>query len=362
MHKSPAPIGTHYLDIETPALLVDMALMERNLERTAAFFATATAKLRPHVKTHRSPHLAHLQMAAGAFGMSCGNLAEAELMIDGGIDDVLVTKEIVQPSQIARVAELAQRSSIKVIVDDPDIVRLTGEIARANGATIEVLVDVDLRLGRSGVQPGEPARALAHLVANTPGLRFVGLMGYEGSMHPFTSAERDQACRDALAKLMATSELIERDGLPVPIRSCGATSTYHVAANYPGITEVQPGSYMLSDAKYRKIMPDVPCALSVLVSVVSRPSAGRVTVDAGQKALYSDGGLPVPTREGLSVVALNEEHGQLDWDGSGDAIRVGDRLSLIPWHAGTTINLYDFMYGIRDQCVAAIWPVFARSE
>ena len=361
MKKHDHLIGMHYRDLETPALLVDLATMERNLRQMAEFFAGTPANLRPHVKTHRSPELARHQIASGAVGICCGNLAEAEVMIEAGIDDVLVTKEIVRPAQIARVAVLANRSAIKVIVDDAAIVEQFDRAARAAGTRIGVLVDVDVRLGRSGVQPGEPALRLAQRVASARGLQFLGLMGYEGGLHPLSAAEREAACRAALEQLVATKQLIERDGLAVPIVSCGATSTYRTAAMFPGITEVQAGSYLLGDGKYRRTLPESLCALSVLATVISTPSPARVTIDAGQKALSSDGGLPEPILPGLRMAALNEEHGLLDRDLDGPPIGVGDTIALTPWHAGTTINMYDRMYAIRDERVVEIWPVAARN-
>jgi D-serine deaminase-like pyridoxal phosphate-dependent protein len=361
MNKRDNLIGAHYRDLETPALLVDLPMMEHNLRQMAEFFAEAPANLRPHVKTHRSPELARRQIAAGAVGICCGNLAEAEVMIGAGIDDVLVTKEIVQPAQIARVAALAGRSAIKVVVDDAAIVGALDQAAQAAGTRIGVLVDVDVRLGRSGVQPGEPARRLAQCVAFARGLQFLGLMGYEGGLHPLSAAERDAACRAALEQLVVTKRLLESDGLMVPIVSCGATSTFRTAATLPDITEVQAGSYLLGDGKYRRTLPDSLCALSVLAAVISRPSPARVTIDAGQKALSSDGGLPEPVLPGLRVAALNEEHGLLDRDPDGPQIGVGDTIALTPWHGGTTINMYDRMYAIRDERVAEIWEVAARN-
>jgi D-serine deaminase-like pyridoxal phosphate-dependent protein len=355
-------IGTHYLDLETPALLVDLVVMERNLRQMASFFAGVPANLRPHTKTHRAPAIARLQLAAGAAGICCGNLADAELMIEAGIDDVLITREIVQPAQIARVAELAGRSAIKLIADDAAIVDLLDQAARAAGTRVGVLVDVDIQLGRSGVAPGEPALHLAQRVASARGLRFLGLMGYEGGMHQLGAAERDAACRAALAKLIAAKQLIERAGLAVPIVSCGATSTYRTAGTYPGVTEVQAGSYLLGDGNYRRTLPDSACAISVLATVISRPSPARVTIDAGQKAITGGAGLPEPARPGLRTVALHEEHGLLDLDPSGADVRVGAKLALTPGHAGTTIKLYDRIYAIRGERVAAIWQVGAGRE
>jgi D-serine deaminase-like pyridoxal phosphate-dependent protein len=360
MNKDHSQLGMHYLDLETPALLVDLAAMERNLRLVADFFATVPANLRPHVKNHRTPALAQLQIAAGAVGICCGNLAEAEIMIDAGIDDVLITKEIVRPDQIARVADLAGRSAIKVIVDDYMVALKINQAAQVAGTRVGVLVDVDVRLGRSGVAPGEAARHLSQAIAKMRGLQYLGLMGYEGSMQPLSAAEREQECRRVLGALVETKQLIEGDGIAVPIVSTGAASTYRVAGAFPGVTEVQAGAYLLSDVRYRRTLPEFACALSALATVISRPSPARVTIDAGQKKLASDGGMPEPKLAALRVVALNEEHGLLDLEDVSDPFRVGDVLEITPWHGSTTINLYEHIYAIRDEHVEAIWEVSAR--
>ena len=279
-------IGMQARDLPTPALLVNIAAMERNQQRMVAFCAGAGVALRPHTKSHRSPDLVRLQLAAGASGICCGSLHEAEMMLAAGIDDILITREIVQAAHLERVAELAAHATLTVIVDDEATTERLDRCARAMGTHVGVLVDVDLGLDRSGVQPGEPTRHLAHRVAAAHALRFVGLMGYEGSMHDLDLAAREQACARALARLVATRKQIERDGIAVRVVSSGATSTYRTAGAFAGITEIQPGSYLLGDAKYRRTLPEVETALTVLTTVISRPSVRRVTIDAGQKKTH----------------------------------------------------------------------------
>lgn len=349
--------------LETPALLLDLDAMERNQARMTAFFATVPAKLRPHTKTHRTPALAKIQLAAGAQGVCCGNLGEAQVMIAAGVRDVLVTKEIVQPQEIARVAELARDSEIIVVVDDADVVGEFDRAALAAGVKIRVLVEVDLRLRRGGVGVGKPALRMAQTVAAAEGLRFEGLMGYEGSMHNLDAAERERVCRESIAELIETKGLIEGNGIPVKIVSVGASSTYKTAATIAGVTEIQPGSYLTGDARYQQEWSDFECALSVLTTVVSRPNATRVTTDVGQKKMSSDAGLPlVKTMEGLRCVALNEEHCILERETNSVDVRVGDKLELIPFHGGTTINLYDQMYGVRGTQIETIFEIAARGK
>lgn len=353
-------VGCHKFSLETPALLLDLDTVERNLCRMADFCASVPVGLRPHLKTAKLPVLAHWQLRAGAIGICTASLGEAEVMIQAGIRDVLVTREIVQPGEIRRAVALNRHADLTVIVDDADVVDLFSQAATAAGVTVRVLVDVDVRLGRSGVPPGEPALQLARHIDRSPGLSFTGLMGYEGSMHNLDAAERERQGRASLDKLVATRRLIEAAGLPVAVVSAGASSTYKLAGAYPGVTEIQPGSYLTGDLKNRRTQPDFEVALSVLTTVVSRPNTTRVTTDAGHKKLSSEAGLPQPRdADGLTLTALNEEHGLLDL-GAGRRVRVGDKLEILPSQAGTTINLYDYVYGIRGEHVAAVWPIAAR--
>jgi 3-hydroxy-D-aspartate aldolase len=349
------PIGTPKQDLETPCLLVDLDTLERNLQTMARYCAAAHVNLRPHTKTHKSPALAQMQIAAGARGICCGNLRQAEGMISAGIRDVLVTKEIVLPQQIARVAELARDSELIAIVDNAEVAENFSRAATAAGTRIRVFVDVDVRLGRSGVAPGEATRALVRQIQRMRELEFLGLMGYEGSMHDLDASEREKQCQLAYEKLVGTKELIERDGSAVQIVSAGSTNTFGIAAKYRGITEVQPGSYLTSDARYQG--SEFKPAVSVLTTVISRPSKARVTTDAGQKNLSQDAGKPlVKARGEVRFIALNEEHGLLESSGEKE-IRVGEKIELIPSHGGTTINMYSQMYGMRDERVEDVWEI-----
>ena len=354
-------IRMHVSELETPILMIDLDVMERNLHKMAAFFKNRPAKLRPHTKTHKTAALAHKQIEAGAIGICCGSLDEAEVMISRGIRDVLVTREIVSPEKTARVAALARHSDIMIVVDDEEVANQFSQAGEAQGTQIRTLVDVDLGLGRCGVQPGEPALALSRKVANTRGLQYMGLMGYEGSKHGIDAAIRDRECRQALKTLMATKELVERDGIAVEIVSGGATTTYKVSGSFPGVTEVQAGTYLIFDAEYHSFFPEFECALTVLTTVISRPSRERVTTDAGKKKLTEDSGLPTARDSNdLRLLALNEEHGILELTDLTRDYRVGDKLEIIPSHGCTTFNLYDQVYGMRNDLVETIWDIAGR--
>lgn len=350
-------------NIQTPALLLDLDVMERNQARMMDFFKTTSAKLRPHTKTHRTPALAKIQLAAGAQGICCGNLGEAEVMVRAGIRDVLVTKEIVQPQEFALAAELAGASDLMVVVDNAAIAKQLSQAAERAGSRVRVLMEVDVRLNRAGVAVGGPAVRLAKQLCELPGLRFEGVMGYEGSMHNFDAAQRASACREAVAKLLDTVAQIERAGVPVKIVSVGASSTYKTAATIPGVTEIQPGSYLTGDARYAAEWSDFEPALSVLTSVVSRPLPNVITTDVGLKKMTGDAGLPAVKHEtGLTCRALNEEHCILERAASARDVQVGEKLELIPFHGGTTINLYEQMVGIRGGQVESVFEISARGK
>lgn len=349
--------------LETPALLLDLAAMERNQTRMTEFFKTVPAKLRPHTKTHRSPALAKFQLQSGAQGICCGNLQEAQAMIAAGIRDVLVTKEIVQPQEIARAIELAKNSEILVVVDDSGIVAQFAQAAQNAGVTLRILIEVDIRLKRAGVAPCEPTLELARVIAASRGLHFQGLMGYEGSMQNFDAAARERECRASIATLLETRDLLEHANIPVHTVSVGASTTYKIVATIPGVTEVQPGSYLTADARYLAAWSDFEPALSVLTTVISRPHPTRVTTDVGQKKMSSDAGLPlVKNGNGLRCLALNEEHCILERADDAPNFHVGDRLELLPFHGGTTIPLYDRIHGVRGDTIETVFEIAAQGK
>jgi D-serine deaminase-like pyridoxal phosphate-dependent protein len=359
------PIGCARDQIDTPALLIDLPAMERNLARMAAFFADKPAKLRPHAKTHKSPVIAQKQLAAGnAVGITCAKLGEAEVMVEGGIKNVLIANQIVGRQKIARLAALARHAEIMVAVDNPDNVADLAAAARAAGSHIDVLVEVNVGMNRCGVEPGEPALALARVVAESEGLRFLGLQGYEGHlvMNPNPEERREKALA-AMGTLVATRRLIESSGLPVQIVSGVGTGTYNVSGNVPGIDEVQAGSYVFMDTKYRSVGIDFECALTVLATVISRPTPTLAITDAGAKVLSYEFGLPeLKGIPGGALKRLSEEHGTIVFDAPNDSVKVGDKVELIVSHGCTTINLHDRYFAIRDGRLEAVWPIAARGK
>jgi D-serine deaminase-like pyridoxal phosphate-dependent protein len=357
-------IGIHKEQLDTPVLLIDLDVMESNIAKMAEYFRGVDAELRPHTKTHKTPILAHKQIEAGAIGVTCAKLGEAEVMVAGGIKDVLIANEIVTYQKIARLVNLAKHADVMVAVDDPHNVENLSQAAREKGVHLRVLVEVDIGMKRCGVPPGEPALRLAQKAEKAKGLLFAGLMGYEG--HTVTIPdfeERKRRTEESLTRLIETKDLIERNGLEVGIVSGGGTGTYNITGQFPGMTEVQAGSYILMDASYRRVLKDFDCALTVLTTVMSRPTEDRAIADAGMKTVTKDSGLPeVKDVSGLEVFHLSEEHGKLDLSNYDADLKPGDRLELIPSHGCTTINLHDRFYGIRDGRLEAIWDIAGRGK
>jgi D-serine deaminase-like pyridoxal phosphate-dependent protein len=321
-------------------------------------------RLRPHSKTHKSPMLALRQLQAGAIGITCAKLGEAEVMAAAGIQDILIANQIVGPGKIARLVALAADTEVMIAVDDAANVTNLNAAAAAREARLRVLIEVDIGMNRCGVAPGQPALDLARQIAAAPGLRFEGLMGYEGHAVMFRDvAERQTKTEASLKLLVDTAELLRRHGIPVPIVSSGGTGTYFITGVYPGITEIQVGSYITMDRQYRETVGiDFAYGLTVLASVISVPAPDRAIIDAGLKTLTRDFGLPkVIAPPGWELFGLSEEHGHLRRVG-GPALRPGDKIEIVPDHGCTTINLHDEYYVIRRGVLEAVWPVAARGR
>ena len=362
-YSFPEP-GTLKSDLPTPALIIDLANVEDNLSLMARFFEGKPAKLRPHFKTHKCPILAHKQIQAGAIGMTCAKLGEAEVLVDAGIGDILIANQIVDPVKISRIAELARQNRLMVAIDQTDNLRQISEAAIRAGSRVNVVVEVDVGLHRCGVQPGHAALDLARRGAQSGGIHFAGLLGYEGHAVLVTDVEqRARLAREAMQALVDTAELIRQAGLPVEIVSAGGTGTYDITGTFPGVTEVEAGSYLFMDTKYRRLGLPFRNALSLLATVISTPAPNRAIIDAGLKVLTTENGLPqVASLPGATLASLSEEHGRLELDPEKAALRVGDRVELIPSHVCTTVNLHDRYYVLQEGKLAAIWPITARGK
>jgi len=345
-------------DIETPALLVDLDVMERNLETMARFFCNRPAKLRPHFKNHRVLELAARQMEHGAIGITCARLWQAERLAGFGIRGILIANEIAGETPIERFVELSREVPVLVAVDNPKVVADMVRLARNRKTEVNVLVDVDLGLKRCGMPPGEPAAALAKMVVES-GLKFRGLMGYEGHLQPLPpGSEKQRAVTEAMQSLALTRKMIESSGIPVGIVSCGGTGDYSIAGASAGVTENQAGSYLLMDTWYAPFAPDFKVALSVLVTVISKTGGERMVVDAGCKAISGERGLPsVKGLAGLKLKALHAEHAPIAIEGPNVDVDVGDKIEIAVHYHDGTINLHKRMYGMRNGEVERIFTI-----
>lgn len=367
-------IGQSLDQIDTPALVLDLDALERNLQRMAELVRGFGCRLRPHAKTHKSVRIAARQIELGAVGVCCQKVAEAERLVAGGIGDVLVTNEIAGKRSAARIARLAAAARIGVCVDHPDGVAELAEAASALGARIDVLVEIDVGQRRCGVEPGEPAVRLARKIAESPGLNFAGLQAYHGAAQHFRSSlEREAAIRQAAELTSATIIALRRVGLEPAVVGGAGTGTFALEGASGVWNELQPGSYAFMDADYARNRDSAggpfsafEHALFVLATVISRPVPERAVLDAGHKALSNDSGFP--TIQGLPAASYgrpSDEHGVLDLSQCAGQLARGDRVWLVPGHCDPTVNLHDQYICVRGlgtarAHVAEIWPVDGR--
>jgi len=357
----PSVIGQPLDALDSPQLLVDLDIVDTNLRRMFSVRRERPVKVRVHFKSLKCSGLARYIAAAGADGFLCAKLNEAEVLADAGLTDIFIANQIVGPIKLRRLAELAKRAQVRVCVDTAENVEQMARAAREAGATVGVLVEVDIGMGRCGVEPAEPALALARQIHSSPGLRFVGLQGYDGHLQLMPdAAERKSRCFASLEKLIGTRRLIERAGIPVEVVTGAGTGTWEFVSGYDGITEIQPGSFVLMDCAYHTVRPEFGCSLSILATVISnRP--GRYILDAGSKAISRDFGTPViKGRPDDKVLKLSEEHATVETTDTG--VRVGDRREVIPAHCCATMNLHRTCVAVRGGKVEALWPIEASGR
>lgn len=356
--QRPSVVGVDVCKLGTPALLVDLPAMERNLATMEGFFRDRPAKLRPHFKNHRVLALADQQMAAGAIGLTCARLWQAEALVRHGIKNVLVANEIAGEAMVRRFVELSHSAAVIVAVDNPRTVDEMAFLAGDSCGLLNVVVDIDLGLNRCGVPPGDAVLELARRVVSK-GLKFRGLMGYEGHLQPLPPGPaKERSVGAAMGSLADARKQLENSGIPVEIVSCGGTGDFAMAGTYPGVTEIQAGSYLLMDTWYAPAAPQFELTLSVLTTVLSKTEGKRLVVDAGVKAISGERGLPsVKEQPRLRVKALHAEHAPLEMLEGDVPVAVGDTLELrVHYHDGT-INLHDRMFGVRNGRVEEVFTI-----
>jgi D-serine deaminase-like pyridoxal phosphate-dependent protein len=348
------------LPIETPAVLVDLDIARRNVQVFQAYADRYGIRVRPHIKTHKLPQMAELQLEAGAVGITCQKVTEAEAMVDGSalIKDVLITYNILGEEKLARLAGLNTRVTLSVVADNETVVDgLSGFFARIE-KPLTVLVECNTGADRCGVATPAEAAMLAHRIAAAPGLRFGGLMTYPPAGG---TAQVQSFMREA-------KRLIETDGLEVPTITSGGTPSMMEAADAPVATEYRPGTYIYNDRSLvaRGVATWDDCALTVLATVVSVPAENRAIIDAGSKVLTSDllgltGYGHVRGRDDIRIDQLSEEHGRLVSDGP-IGLEVGQQVRIVPNHACVVTNMVDAVYILENGAPKAQWPVVARGH
>ena len=361
----------HISELDTPALVVDLDVMEGNLSRMAEYCRRHNLRLRPHTKTHKIPELARRQIESGASGITVAKLDEAEVMIDAGLDDVLIAYPIVGPTKTARLARFAERAKITVSLDSAEAARGISAALADHGTNVGILVELDVGFGRCGVPNETEALKLAQTVSSLPGLNFQGLMFFPGhfGVEPAERAILRAQVNEVIDRCVET---FANAGLPVSVVSGGSTPSRYESDQFHGVNEVRPGTYIFNDRNTVGVSAaDLSeCALSVLVTVVSTSVAGHAVIDGGSKTFSSDryqaehgrGFGLIKEDPAAEIERFSEEHGHLNVSQSQRRFTVGERLNVIPNHVCSTVNMHDEVYGVRGEQVETVWRVAARGK
>lgn len=365
---NPQP-GDPLSSLDTPSMIVDLDIMEENITKLFRLLKPTGVDVRPHLKTTKSPMLARKLIEAGAKGGCVAKISEAEIMVASGIEDIFITCEIVGAPKVSRLVELFRHHPhIRVAVDSVKGSTAINDALAASGIErpLQVLIDVNVGQNRTGVKPGEETLALARHIATLKHLDLIGFHGYEGHLqHVRGQQEREANCRAAMSVLTSTADLLRANNFAIKVVTTGGTGTAEFCATSPGITEVQPGSFIFMDADYRNVVGSYfSNSLTILSTIISKPEPNRVVIDAGIKSLTTDSGFAEPKDlPGVTYTPNGDEHGSLSWEeGERKGLEIGDRVEMIPSHIDPTINLHDFYYAHRKGVIEEIWPVAGRGK
>ena len=361
-----AHVGDSFDEIDTPALVLDLDAFERNLQRLQDALAGTGVRLRPHAKSHKCPDIALRQIKHGAVGICCQKVSEAAAFVAAGVQDVLITNQIVGAKKVSHALDLAERARIGVLVDHADQVLAFDQASANRKVKIDVYIEVDVGMGRCGAVSIDQTVALARQIDQAPYLNFMGLQCYHGSaQHYRLPQERQNAITATCATATATKEAIEKLGIKVERITGAGTGSVMLERNSKVFNEVQAGSYIFMDRDYaanQRDGQDLPFehALFIKTAVLSHPTKNRAVVDAGLKASSVDSGMPaVWQRKDAKYLKASDEHGALELTAD-SILKLGDAVMLIPGHCDPTVNLYDEVICIRGGKVEAVWPISAR--
>ena len=356
--------GTPIEELDTPCIIVDLDVAERNIAKLQSAANEMGVDVRPHSKTNKSPYWVRKQIEAGAIGVCCAKVGEAEVMVEAGVSDVMIPNQVIGKNKIARLVALARSANIIVAVEDSRNIDDLSDASVAAGAELGVIIEVNVGMNRCGVD-GNGAVELAKQIDAAPGLRFDGLMGYEGH----TVAERDYEVRKteaekAMGILIGAADQIRGSGIDIEIVSAAGTGTYNISGRVPGVTELQCGSYIFMDGDYLEVFNDFEPALSVLSTVISRQKEDVAIVDMGLKSISMDRGLAeVISPASASIMKHSEEHTQVSLpDAASRALKIGDKVQSRPTHGDTTINLHEYYFGVRNGKLEQAIPIPGRGK
>jgi D-serine deaminase-like pyridoxal phosphate-dependent protein len=352
-------IGQRRDELITPALVLDIDAAQRNIDHMASELKQlGAATIRPHYKTHKSPDLARRQLRAGAGGLSMATVWEAAILAAAGMDDLFVVNTVAHPAKLRVLAELAREHRVLVAVDEAANAAAHSAAAVTAGSTLGIMAEVDTGMDRCGVDSAADCLAVARQVMDLPGLRFEGITGYEGhcSLTPDHDLRHERQ-REAMKFFTGVAELLEAHGIPCPIRSAGGIATWNWTAAYPGLTEIQAGTYVVMDNFHGQMAPGFEHSLTIQATVISRQS-GKVIVDAGNKSVADPADVTMLGHD-HKVLRFDEEHGIFD-AAEGSALRVGDPVALVPGYSPSTVNWYDAYHVVREDVVVDIWPIIPR--
>ena len=352
-------IGQRRDELITPALVLDIDAAQRNIDHMASELKQmGAATIRPHYKTHKSPDLARRQLQAGAGGLSMATVWEAAILAAAGMDDLFVVNTVAHPAKLRVLAELAREHRVLVAVDEAENAASASAAAVTAGSMLGIMVEVDTGMDRCGTDSAADCLAVARQVMDLPGLRFEGITGYEGhcSMTPDHDLRHERQ-RAAMKFFTDVAGQLEADGIPCPIRSAGGIATWNWTAAYPGLTEIQAGTYVVMDNFHGRMVPGFEHSLTIAATVISRQS-GKVIVDAGNKSVADPADVTMVGHD-HEVLRFDEEHGIFDAAG-GSPLRVGDPVRLVPGYSPSTVNWYDAYHVVQGDIVVDIWPVIPR--
>ncbi|KAJ5083213.1 hypothetical protein N7456_012640 [Penicillium angulare] len=360
-------VGDHIDSLDTPSMIVDLDLCEANIKKLMDRLLPTGLNIRPHLKTTKSAILANKLTKAGARGGCVAKVSEAEAIAAAGFDDLLITCEIIGPAKVQRLVELYRKyRNIRIVVDSEIGASAINEALLSSGIKepISVLIDLDVGLHRTGVKPGEPAMALAQHIAGLKQLNLIGVQGYEGHLqHLHDKEDRREQCLQSMQILTGTANSLRAAGFKIEVVTTGGTGTAEFCATVPGVTELQPGSFIFMDTDYRNAVGTFYSnSLTLLSTVISQQGPKIVTIDTGLKSLTTDSGLAECKDSRYAYGVLGDEHGSLSWETGTPILGVGDRVEMIPSHIDPTVNLHDFYFAHRKGIIEEIWPVDSRGK